>query len=514
MAAPSSAYVLADGQFLKVMTRKGSTLYPCYVARFLSGTSAQGGYATTSSTMRERIKSLFHLDEIADVREEQADGTMKSVGFVGLVNPSGSNAKYHNLTTRGAGLAHREGAALLEHMNDAGLNTLPVAAVDFIRSRFANIIVADVSVSSAFYLMTSAVQWVLRKGSTPIMMYSLGEVAQRNSKSFRVSYYDASSNPTAQVASGESLPMDVKGTNGEGTTTYTTTIATLPRVLWEASQGRPEWRYSASEPSYMADIRAASVVRVDLYEADVDKFNNLSNIVSSVPINPPKLYAGTSDDYPTMSSAPSAGWYYCADLAQYTGEDAWAARAVYVDSTGTAKYWKALSDPRTQLFIGMSLVDAATESDRPSNTYRTLELYAEVRGGWYEQYPTIRVRVGVSGGSGAVAAMDATLITDRQGSEVPHSTNLTGLNINTQLTQADGSFVKSWTQVYRSQAIMTQYGGSRYYDAGNGVYYQLDHSNDLWWSVVCLDSSGNEHDFEGDITWEGGAIGASTAPVG
>lgn len=80
--------------------------------------------------------------------------------------------------------------------------------------------------------------------------------------------------------------------------------------------------------------------------------------------------------------------------------------------------------------------------------------------------------------------------------------------------QADGSFVKSWTQVYRSQAIMNQYGGSRYYDAGNGVYYQLDHSNDLWWSVVCLDSSGNEHDFEGDITWEGGAIGASTAPVG
>lgn len=75
MAAPSSAYVLADGQFLKVMTRKGSTLYPCYVARFLSGTSAQGGYATTSSTMRERIKSLFHLDEIADVREEQADGS-------------------------------------------------------------------------------------------------------------------------------------------------------------------------------------------------------------------------------------------------------------------------------------------------------------------------------------------------------------------------------------------------------------------------------------------------------
>ena len=128
-------------------------------------------------------------------------------------------------------------------------------------------------------------------------------------------------------------------------------------------------------------------------------------------------------------------------------------------------------------------------------------------GGWYEQYPRIRVRVGISGGSGIQAAMDATLITDRQGNEVAHATNLTGLNISAELTEDSRSFSRVFEEVYRSQALMNRYGGSSYYDTGNGVYYQLDHSNDLWWSVVCLDGSGNEHEFSGDITWQGGAIG-------
>lgn len=508
MAAPNSAYVTKDGSFLKVMTRKGSTLYPCYVARFLSGTSAQGGYSTASTTMRAAIKSLFHLDELADVREKQADGTMKSVGFVGLVNPSGSNAKYHNLTTRGAGLAHREGAAPLEHLNDAGLNTLAEAAVTAIRSSYANCIVIDISVTSAFYTMTDAVQWSLKKGGgTLIMQYSLGAVAQRVTKSFRVGYWDASSNPTQQVVSGETLSMQITASNAEGDTERPTSLTTLPRVLWEASHGRPQWRRTATEPSYMVDVRGAAVAAVDVYEADVDKFQYLPSGSSGVAAQAPKFYNGPSSDWPTMSAPAAAGWYWCADLALYTGVEAWASRAVYVDATGTAKYYKTLTDPRTQLIIGMRMTNAATETDRPSDTYRTIELYARVAGGWYEQYPKIRVRVGISGGSGIQAAMDATLITDRQGNEVAHATNLTGLNISAELTEDSRGFSRVFEEVYRSQALMNRYGGSSYYDTGNGVYYQLDHRNDLRWSVVCLDGSGSEHEFSGDITWQGGAIG-------
>lgn len=510
MSAPTSAYVIKDSNFVKVMTRKGSTLYPCYVAKFLSGTSAQGGYATTSSTMRERIKSLFHLDEIADVREEQADGTMKSVGFVGLVNPSGSNAKYHNLTTRGAGITHREGAALLEHMNDAGLNTLADAAIDAVRSSFANVIVLDVSVTSAFYLMTDKVVWTLKTvGGNAIMQFELGSVAKRTSKAFRPGYWDASLNPTQQVVSGQALTMEMSVQNAEGTLVRSVLLTTKARVLWEASQGRPQWRYSTAEPSYMRQMTSAAVAMVDLFEADVDKFDNLSALSSSVAINPPKFYAGVSADWPTMSSPAAAGWYFCAALALYTEKEEWGARAVYVDSTGTAKYYKDLPDPRTQLVLGMKLTNAATETDRPNDTYRTIELYARVSGGWYEQYPIIRVRVGVYGTNIPVSA-DATVITDRDGNVIPHKTNITGLNINTELTQQNSQYSKVVTQAYKTQALMNQYGGSRYYDCGTGVYYKLD-QDPSHWSVVCLGADGSEHEFEGDITWYGGGVGAEVS---
>lgn len=510
MTAPSNAYVIKDGQFLKVMTRKSSSIYPCYVARFLSGTSAQGGYATTSATMKERIKSLFHLDELADLREKQADGTTKSVGFVGLVNPSGSNAKYHNLTTRGAGLAHREGAVPLEHMNDAGLNTLADAAIDAVRSSFANVIVLDVSVTSAFYLMTDKVVWTLKTvGGNAIMQYELGSVAKRTSKAFRPGYWDASLNPTQQVVSGQALTMEMSVQNAEGTLVRSVLLTTKARVLWEASQGRPQWRYSTAEPSYMRQMTSAAVAMVDLYEADIDKFDYLPGSSSGVAAQAPKFYAGVSADWPSMSSPAAAGWYFCAALALYTEKEEWGARAVYVDSTGTAKYYKDLPDPRTQLVLGMKLTNAATETDRPNDTYRTIELYARVSGGWYEQYPKIRVRVGVYGTNIPVSA-DATVITDRDGNVIPHKTNITGLNINVELTQQNSQYSKVVTQAYKTQALMNQYGGSRYYDCGTGVYYKLD-QDPSHWSVVCLGADGSEHEFEGDITWYGGGVGAEVS---
>lgn len=507
MIAPTSAYKTSeDGNLLKLPVAEGSKMYYIYIAKFLKGTPAQGGYSAAADSMRQQIKQYFHLDELLDIRE---GGT--TIGFIGAVQKGGSNEKYHNAVRR-SGCTKRYGAASYELLNDAGLNTLPYAAIDSVRSRFANVIVMDISVTSAFYGMTDNVEWELKKGTSVINSFGLGSIPQRTAKSYRVGYYDASSNANKQVASGETLNLTTKATNAEGTLDDNTSIVTLPRVLWEASQGRPEWHYLATEPNYMRDISNAPLSMVDLYEADTDKFANLSTVSTSVPVNPPAFYKGEVEAWPTMSAAAAAGWYYCADLALYTGNSAWASRAVYVDSNGKAKYYKNLTDPHTQLVLGMRMTDAATESDRPSNTYRTIELYAEVRGAWHEMYPTIRVRVGFYGTPPNLAAMDATVITDRNGNEVDHYTNLTGLNINTNLTQAAMSYNKTFEQVYRTQKVMTQFEGTKYYDVNGGRYYKLNQTENKW-SVVCLDAAGAEHPFEGDIIWEGGAVDISVNPA-
>lgn len=503
MSAPSSAYVIKDSNFLKAVIRKGSTLYHSYVAKFLSGAHSAGGYSTTAAAMRENIKDLFYLDGMYDLRE---NGTV--VGFVGYVLKGGANAEFHNLDTRRSGAVLMKGAQENILLNDAGLNTL--AEVQYVSplSLFANVIVLDITVKSSFYAMTDSSQWKLTKGGTPLMLYGLGAVPARSSRTFRVGYYDASSNPTEQVSQGDTLNVNVTAVNDEGTMSLNRGISAGRRVLWEASQGRPEWHYSADEPSVLKDISTAAVSATDLYEDDLDLLEALSGIPNTVPAQAATFYKGLVRDYPQMSVPQAAGWYWSPSLALYLGDE-WAMRAIYVNAQGKAQWYKQLTDPVTQLVIGLRITDAATETDRPSNTYRTFELYART-GAWHEAYPKVRVLVGVSvpvqGSVGA--AYDATVITDREGNTVPHSTNIgSSLNMDAELTAASPSYSKSVTQVYSTRALMTQYGGTKYYDAGNGVYYALDRTKP--WSVVCLDDDGTEHEFEGEITWEGGSIRAS-----
>ena len=512
MSAPTSAYVIKDGNFLKTLTRQGSTLYPCYVARFLSGAHSQGGYSTTAAAMRENIKDLFYLDGIYDVRE---NGT--TVGFVGYVTQGSANAGFHNLDTRGSGATLRQEAQANILLNDAGLNTMPYVTTGNLLSTFANVIVLQIDVTSAFYLMTDDVKWDLTTaGDNVLMTYDMGEVQKRITKSFRVGYWDASSNPTQQVTSGQSLKIKLYATNAEGTKSRVTTLTTQPRVLWEGGSGRPEWHYTTTAPTTVNDMKNAAAASVDIFESDVPKFDDLPGSSSGVAAQAPKFYAGPNADYPTMTSAAAAGWYWSPMLALYTDYDAWSLRAVYVDSTGTAKYYKALLDGRTQLVIRIEVKAAAVESDRPSDTYKTFTLTAEVVGTWFESYPTIRVRVGYVEGSATTG--DGTVVTDINGNVVPHSTNIIGLSLNNNLTQTNKKFTKSFTQVYKSQALMNQYNGTRYYDAGNGAYIDFDKTKS---SVVCLDSSGDEHPFQGDILWYGDSVhgnvssgGMEVTPVG
>lgn len=500
MKAPSSAYVISeDGNFVKAVLTRDEVQYLSYVARFLSGTQASGGYSTTADGMRDAIKSIFHLDLLID----------HAGGFLGAVEVSGANEKFHNIAARRSGMRMAHEGKEYRILNDAGLNTL--AEVQYVSplSLFANVIVLDITVKSSFYAMTDSSQWKLTKGGTPLMLYGLGAVPARSSRTFRVRYYDASSNPTEQVSQGDALNVNVTAVNDEGTMSLDRGISAGRRVLWEASQGRPEWYHSADEPSVLKDISAAAVSSTDLYEDELDLLEALSGIPNTVPAQAATFYKGLVRDYPQMSVPQAAGWYWSASLAQYLGDE-WAMRAIYVNAQGKAQWYKQLTDPVTQLVIGLRITDAATETDRPSNTYRTFELYART-GAWHEAYPRIRVLVGVSvpvpGSIGAV--YDATVITDREGNAVPHSTNIgSSLNINAELTASSPSYSKSVTQVYRTRSLMTRYGGTKYYDAGNGVYYALDRTKP--WSVVCLDDDGTEHEFEGEITWVGGSIGASS----
>lgn len=152
MKAPASAYATKDDNFVKSLIRQGGTVFRTYVARFLKGTAAEGGYDNNSSAnMRGRIKSLFHLDELFDYREKQTDGSMKSIGFIGAVIEGGDNAKFHNLDTRDSKARMRVGTNDYIMLGDAGLNTRARAGAPTVRYAFANYYRLDVPVIAPFY---------------------------------------------------------------------------------------------------------------------------------------------------------------------------------------------------------------------------------------------------------------------------------------------------------------------------------------------------------------------------
>lgn len=58
MKAPIYAYVVGeDNNFLKVVSRDASGVYRIFVARFLRGSRAEGGYSESSADMISDIKA-------------------------------------------------------------------------------------------------------------------------------------------------------------------------------------------------------------------------------------------------------------------------------------------------------------------------------------------------------------------------------------------------------------------------------------------------------------------------
>lgn len=121
------ATVPAAAYLGKLVFTQGSTMKNIYVAKFLFGTRANGGYydtsgaanitnATTAAAIRTKICQEFSLDEIEAVWQ---NGYAK--GFVGLVRQGGSLINYHDMTKRAGHKLTRNGVTYVA-LNDAGLH--------------------------------------------------------------------------------------------------------------------------------------------------------------------------------------------------------------------------------------------------------------------------------------------------------------------------------------------------------------------------------------------------------
>lgn len=228
MAAPSTAYAIKDGNFVKAVIRNGSTTYYVYVARFLSGAQSDGGYSSAAATMRSNIKSLFRLDELVDVREKQEDGSMKIIGFVGCVRHGSTNADFHaSKRVSGARVRDDDGNEY-DVLNDAGLNCLPYAEGVVVKFAFLNYFKFTWKVHSTFY--DSATY------QASLSVPGLADARQVSGSLVKRSEVTAVLKNTGGMAVSDTpgqstLTMEVTG--DEGTRTFTASVQMLDMLYFE-----------------------------------------------------------------------------------------------------------------------------------------------------------------------------------------------------------------------------------------------------------------------------------------
>lgn len=186
MKAPRSAYAQINNILVVEVVRKSGTVLNNYVARFLKGTTDAGGYSTTDAGLAAAIKELFYLDHLMRIRR---NGVV--VGFVGGVNVGGTNARYHNLTKRFAGLSNQ--VKNIKYLSDAGLNTLAHAEVRAVNFLFTNAVSVEVYVRSAFYedtTVSGTVQMKYLNSSEYLTVGKLSPVrlAKRKEGTFSMEY--------------------------------------------------------------------------------------------------------------------------------------------------------------------------------------------------------------------------------------------------------------------------------------------------------------------------------------
>lgn len=502
MAAPQNVYEIyavrnsSTGEDIKVLLAKPLKDYV--------------GSTTGEAAQMTKFKELFHLDFVQMIYNKDT-GTK---GLIAAILENGDNAEYHNIdtVTSSAKPSRRSKMRLKDKsgntyivLNDAGLNILPDATLGSVPSSFANIVVLYLNVKSAYYSITKAVSWlVYRNGATAIGEGKGNAVPANSVSQEQVYYHDSSINmDNPFIEEGDTVVMNITVENEEGARTIQKTVVTGPRVLWDS--GRLEWHFSTSEPAYLRDITEAAVSKIDVYENDIKKFDTLGNLPNTVPLTPPQLYAGVSADYPTMKTAASPGWYYCAKLGNYIGED-YTKRAWYVDSKGKGNYYKDLTNPITHIYLGALLVQE-TAAGAVQYFTRSLSVYARIQGGWNEsdKVSGIEVKVGVSGS----VIYNSLKLTDRNKQTVDYDSNIGPIFIDTILTPNILTYEKDWTNLYFTKAQMQAAGGTQYMNIKSAVRSELQQTRV---SITCVYTDGTRKAFEGQIHWDVNPIDTLTQP--
>ena len=228
MKAPVYAYAIKDDSFVKLPIQEGSTLHNIFVARFLSGAQSEGGYSTSAEQMRQNVKTLFHLDEVLDVGEEQDDGTAGTVGFVGAVRQGGMNAQHHNLAKRQSGVVLGDGGDALLLLNDAGLNCLPYAEGVVVKFAFLNYFKFTWRVHSTFYDSATYEASLSVPGLEDARQVS-GSITKRSSA--EAAMVNTGGMAVSDTPGESTLTMEVTG--DEGTRTFTASVQMLDILNFE-----------------------------------------------------------------------------------------------------------------------------------------------------------------------------------------------------------------------------------------------------------------------------------------
>lgn len=337
MKAPKFAYVMDEnGDFFMVNLQLDAQKTSSVVARYFLGSESEGGYATTPARMKAGVMSIFRLDSIADVAIKLTD-SVKVVGFVGLVDINGPNARYHNLDKRSSGVKKVLGSRTLVLLNDAGLNTRPVITINF-TSRYANYIMGTMTVKAGFYVPATGGSW--QKGTFSPLTGTVPKLKIRESWSTMIS--ETSDTPvnvqtglveqySGPVVGGKSGQYQMSSDSDEGISQVTTAITTLARILVP----RPTFDYSATEPSSLPGIQHNGR-EIDMFESDALLMHSVQQGNQAAPTETPPLFNGGGNPNLATSNLAPTGWYHSSLFDKRSDDQV---KVFYVEN-GYAQYFK------------------------------------------------------------------------------------------------------------------------------------------------------------------------------
>ena len=159
------------------------------------------------------MKLRFYLDEVVGTKE----------GVVGLVDPLGVNAKYHNLVTRQGKGRFGNYVAL----NDGGLNTRGGVSIGTLSSSFGSGVIIPITYRNAYYVKSDDIRIMYKKnGEVTWTDYS----SRANTPQAEYTTYNGSlTSVTGDLHPEDLVYIKVQNINAEGTFISDEQSLTLPR---------------------------------------------------------------------------------------------------------------------------------------------------------------------------------------------------------------------------------------------------------------------------------------------